>query len=407
VISLEEKIVIVGGGAAAVSATKAILDINPQSEIIIFGEERFFPYYRIKISKGLLDGLEEEKLLIQKKQWYELNNVKLYLDHKVVSLIPSKKEIILENGTSFSYSKLLLANGASNLVPPIKGINKPGVFTLRELDGALKVSDCLKDVKTTLLIGGGVQNLEIANVLSKDGKKVTIAESASRLMPRQLDDFASDRLKQLIEAQGVEVMLNTQVREILGEGKVEGYITKSGTQGSCDMIIYSTGIMPNIQIAHDTNLEVNKGIIVNEQMETNISDIFAAGDISEFNGRVYGLWGIATQQGKIAGANICNQGLIFQPPATVTSLDAFNISLFSIGDIDVNHHTDLLVESIDESNKYFKIFVRDNHIVGAIVLGDTKKFMAIKSLIDSNKKVNFDKSVHCSVDRFIEMLRNS
>lgn len=404
---MEEKIVIVGGGAAAVSATKAILDINPQSEIIIFGEERFYPYYRIKISKGLLGGLEEEKLLIQKKQWYESNNVKLYLDHRVVSLIPQKKKIILENGTSLSYSKLLLANGASNLVPPVRGINKSGVFTLRELGGALTVSDYLKDVKTILLIGGGVQNLEIANVLSKDGKKVIIAEFSSRLMPRQLDGFASDRLKQSIEAQGVEVLLNTQVQEILGDGKVEGFITESGTQGSCDMVIYSTGIIPNIHIAHDTDLEVNKGIIVNERMETNIKDIFAAGDISEFSGRIYGLWGIATQQGKIAGLNICNKGLIFQQPVAVTSLDAFNISLFSIGDIEENQHTDLLVESQDENNKYCKIFVRGNHIAGAIVLGDNKKFMAIKSLLESNKKVDFDKSVHYSVDEFIEMLRNS
>jgi nitrite reductase (NADH) large subunit len=318
VISLEEKIVIVGGGAAAISATKAILDINPQSEIIIFGEERFYPYYRIKISKGLLGGLEEEKLLIQKKQWFESNNVKLYLDHKVINLIPQKKELTLENRTSFSYTKLLLANGASNLVPPIRGINKPGVFTLRELEGALRISNYLKDIKTILLIGGGVQNLEIANVLSKNGKKVTIAESASRLMPRQLDDFASDKLRQSIEAHGVEVMLDTQVQEIFGDRKVEGFITKSGIEGSCDMVIYSTGIKSNIQIARDTDLAVNKGIIVNERMETNISDIFAAGDISEFNGRVYGLWGIATQQGKIAGANICNQGLIFQPPATIT-----------------------------------------------------------------------------------------
>lgn len=400
-----EKIVIVGSGAASISAVKTIHEINPQSEIMIFGDESFYPYYRIKISKGLLGGLEEEKLLIQKKQWYASNNIKLSLGKKVVGLLPDKKEVTLEDGTSVSYSKLLLANGASNLTPPIKGIDKPGVFSLRTLEGAFKISDYIKDIKTILLIGGGVQNLEIADVLSRNGKKVIIAEFFPRLMPRQLDNFASDRLRNSMAAQGVEVLLDTQVQEILGDGKAEGFTTKSGVQGSCDMVIYSTGIRPNTGIADKTSLMVNKGIVVNERMETNINDIFAAGDVSEYNGRVYGLWSIATQQGKIAGANICNQGLTFKSPAPVTSLDAFGISLFSVGDIEERPGTDLLIDSKDESNSYCKLFIRDNHIVGTIVLGDNKKFMAIKNLIENKVEVSFDKVIHYSVDGFIEMFR--
>jgi nitrite reductase (NADH) large subunit len=404
---LEEEIVIVGSGIAAISAVKTIHEINPQSKITIFGEEKFYPYYRIKISKGLLGNLEEEKLLVQKKQWYTENNVKLYLDKKVVDLDPKKKEITLTDGTCISYFKLLLANGASNFIPPIKGIDKVGVFTLRTLDEAFKILDYLKDIKKILLIGGGVQNLEIANVLSKSGKEVIIVEFASRLMPRQLDEFASNRLRQLIEAQGVEVILDAQVQEILGEGKVEGFIAKSGVQGSCDMVIYSTGIMPNIQIAQDIDLNVSKGIVVNERMETNINDIFAAGDISEFNGKVYGLWGIAMQQGKIAGANICNQGLIFEPSPPVTSLSAFEISVFSMGEIEEGEDINSLVEVNDDEHKYYKVLIRNNHVLGAIVLGDNKKFMAIKSIIESNAEVNLNKSTKYSIDEFIEIISKS
>ncbi|HEX9025420.1 MAG TPA: FAD-dependent oxidoreductase [Clostridium sp.] len=403
---MEEEIVIVGSGIAAISAVKKIHEINPQSKITIFGEEKFYPYYRIKISKGLLGNLEEEKLLVQKKQWYTENNIKLYLDKKVVGLDPKKKEITLTDGTRISYSKLLMANGASNFIPPIKGIDKVGVFTLRTLDGAFKILDYLKDIKTIVLIGGGVQNLETANALSKGGKKVIIVEFASRLMPRQLDEFASNRLRQSIEAQGVAVMLDTQVEEILGTGTAEGFITKSGVQESCDMVIYSTGIMPNIQIVHDTDLNVSKGIVVNERMETNINDIFAAGDISEFNGKIHGLWGIAMQQGKIAGANICNQGLNFELLPPVTSLDAFGISIFSMGDIEEYSDTDLLIEMQNDGNKYYKLFIRNNHIVGTIVLGDSKRFMSIKSIIENNIEVNFVKEAHYSVDEFIEIIRN-
>nr|WP_243116449.1 FAD-dependent oxidoreductase [Fonticella tunisiensis] len=386
-ISLNKKIVVVGNGAAAVSAVKAIRNIDQQSEILVFGEEKFHPYYRIKLSKSLLGGLDEEKILIQNKQWYESNNITLCLGQRVVGLAPEKKEIILQSGASVSYSRLLLANGASNLTPPIEGIDKLGVFTLRSLNEAFMVIDYLKNIKTVLLIGGGVQNLEIANVLCKSGKKIIIAEFAPRLMARQLDDFASNKLKQSIESHGVEVMLNTQINEILGNDKVEGFITQEGIQRSCDMVIYSTGIMPNIQIAQNTSLSISRGIKVNERMETNVNDIFAAGDIAEFNGRVYGLWSIATQQGKIAGANICNQGLIFEPPAPVTIMDAFGLSLNSIGDIEERQDTELLIEVDDKNNRYYKLFIRNKRIVGAIILGDTKKFMTIKNFIEKKRKL--------------------
>lgn len=402
---LEEKVVIIGGSIAAISAAKAIREISPNNEIIIFGEEKYYPYYRIKISKGLLGNLEEDNLLIQKKQWYKDNNIQVYLDKKVTDVDPKSKEVVLADGTRISYTKLLLVNGASNRMPLIEGIDKLGVFDLRTLDGALRILEYLENVKTVLLIGGGVQNLEIANVISECGKKVIIAEFASRLMPRQLDEFASDKLKQAIEAKGIEVMLDTQVQQIFGEEKVKGFTTKSGVQGACDMVIYSTGITPNVSVVQNTDLEVNNGIVVNNKMETNIKDIFAAGDVSEFNGRVYGLWGMAMQQGKIAGANICNQDLIFEPSIPVTSLSAFGISVFSMGDIEGGE--DSLVEVSDDEQRYYKIFMQNNRIVGTIVLGDNKKFMVIKGFIESKIDVDLNKSAKYSIDEFIKVIGNN
>lgn len=390
-IFLDNKIVIIGGGAAAVSAVKTIRSIDLQSEIIVLGEEKHIPYYRIKVSKGLLGGLDEGKLLIQKKEWYEENNVTLCLGQKVISISPERKEITLKDGSLVQYSKLLLANGASNFTPPIRGIDKFGVFSLRTLEGGLKIIDYLKNSETVLLIGGGIQNLEMADVLSKGGKKVIIAEFASRLMPRQLDSLASDILKSSIESQGVEVMLSTQIEEILGEGKAEGFITQSGIRRSCDMVIYSTGILPNVDIVRNTRLEVNKGIRVNERMETSIKDIYAAGDVAEFNGNVYGLWSTASQQGKIAGANMCGQNPTFEPAPPLTTMDAFGLSVCSMGDITENENTHLLVEVDNENLRYLKVFIRNRRALGTIVIGDMKKFMQIKSLINSGVETDFDK----------------
>jgi nitrite reductase (NADH) large subunit len=164
--------------------------------------------------------------------------------------------------------------------------------------------------------------------------------------------------------------------------------------------------MPNVSIAQNTDLEVNKGIVVNNKMQTNMKDIFAAGDVSEFNGRAYGLWSMAMQQGKVAGANICNQDLIFEHSAPVTSLSAFGISVFSMGYIEGDQDIDLLVEGSDNEHKYYKILIRNNHIVGTIVLGDNKKFMVIKSLIENKIEVNINEAAKYSIDEFIEIISN-
>ncbi|MDD7793902.1 NAD(P)/FAD-dependent oxidoreductase [Clostridium sp. 'White wine YQ'] len=404
---MKDRIIIIGSGTAALSSIKAIREINTDSEILVLGEENFYPYYRTKISKGLLDGLNEDKLLLKKKDWYSSNNVKIHLGHKVISIEPDKKAITLENGKTVIYDKLLITTGATNNIPPINGINKTGAFTLRNLNNAYDVLDYINVCETILLIGGGIQNLEVANILSKEGKKVIIAEFAARLMPKLLDDYASNYLKEAMESQGVKILLNTQVEEIQGDEKVQGFKTKSGIEYSCDMIIYSTGIKPNVEIAYNTQIEINKGIIVNEKMETNIKDIFAAGDVTEFNSRVYGLWNISSEQGNVAGANICGEDSIFTPPIQFSSMNAFDLSLFSIGDIEESNETNLFTQiDLDKENsKYYKVLVRNDKIVGAIILGDQKRAMIIKKLIENKVDIKYDESSFTSINDFIEIIK--
>ncbi|WP_238882745.1 NAD(P)/FAD-dependent oxidoreductase [Clostridium sp. YIM B02551] len=403
---MKDRIIIIGSGTAALSAIKAIREIDSDSEILVLGKENFYPYYRIKISKGLLDGLSEDKLLLNKKDWYDSNNVKIHLGHKVISIEPDKKAITLENGKTVVYDKLLIATGATNNIPPIKGINKTGAFTLRDLDNAFDVLNYLNECNTILLIGGGIQNLEVANILSREGKKVIIAEFASRLMPKLLDIYSSNYLKEVMETQGVKILLNTQIEEITGDEKVQGFKTKSGIESACDMVIYSTGIKPNTEIINNTSININNGIIVNERMETNISDIFAAGDVSEFNSRIYGLWNVSGEQGKVAGANICGQANIFIPPIQFSLINAFGLSIYSIGDIEESIETNLFTQIDSENKKYYKVLVRDNKIIGAIILGDQKRAMIMKKLIENKTEVNYNESSFTSINDFIEIIKD-
>ncbi|MDD7793912.1 NAD(P)/FAD-dependent oxidoreductase [Clostridium sp. 'White wine YQ'] len=403
---MKEKIVIVGCGAASVSAIKSIRSIDSDSEIHVYSEEAYFPYYRPKISKKILDNLNEEEILIQKKDWYKNNNVDLHLNSKVTKLSPESEEIILSNEGTVSYSKLLLATGADNIIPNIRGIHKLGVFTLRSLNNAYKIIDYIKRSDTILLIGGGIQNLEMATSLSNFGKKVTVSELAPRLMPRQLDIFASEKLRRTLESNGVKVMLSSEIDEILGEDKVKGYVTKSGIKANCDMVIYSIGISPNTEIVKNTNLKINKGILVNERMQTSFDNIYAAGDICEFNNRIYGLWDISTRQGKVAGLNICNENTIFQPPLPVTSLETFNMSIYSIGDVEEKSDSLLLVETDASKNRYYKVLLQNNHIIGAIIIGDLKTFLTIKKLIENSTEVKLSEFNNISVHEFIDKIKS-
>ncbi len=402
--NLNEKILVIGSGIAAITAIKSIREIDQNIEIHLIGDESFYPYNRVRLSKGLLSTLEEDKILLQKKDWYDLNNIRLYKNIAVISIDTDKKEVKLSDGNKMNYNKLLLANGASNVAPHILGIDKKGVFNLRTLKDSWNIKDEAKKNNRILIIGGGIQGLEIAWILSQLGKKVFLAEIFSRLMPKQLDEKSSEILKNALEVYNIEVMLNTQIKELLGDNKISGFITAKGETIDCDMVVYSTGIKPNINILENTQIKTNKGVIVNEKMETSVTDIYASGDIVEFNDEVYGLWNIAIGQGKIAGYNIVGKNSIYQQIVPVTTLNAFNLSLFSMGVIDEDKAKDILVEEL-ENNTYQKVLINNNKIIGAIVIGDIRKSPALKIAIEKEISLSSVDIKNISIDEIIEIIR--
>lgn len=381
---MSEKIVIVGDGIAAITAIKSIRKADQESEIHLFGKEKFYPYNRVRLSKGLLSSLEEEKILLQKTKWYEENNINLSTDTEIVNVDTHNKHVILENGKKILYTKLLLANGAKNFTPPINGINKKGVYTLRELEDAWDIMDEMKKATSVLNIGGGIQGLETAWILSKLGKKVTIAEILPRLMPKQLDERASKMLERAVRSQGIDIMLNTEVQEILGDKEASGFLTKENNEYPCNMVTYSIGIKPNIDILANSNIHTNKGVVVNDKMETNINDVYAVGDVAEYQGEIYGLWNIAIGHGKVAGSNIVGSESIYEHIVPVTTLNAFNLSLFSMGVVDEDKATDVVVEEDVQENIYNKVFINNSKVIGAIVIGNIKYSPILKAAIEKN-----------------------
>lgn len=402
---MRERVVIVGGGVAAVTAAKAIREINKDKEIIIYSEEKFYPYNRMRISKGMLSGIDEEKLLLEKRDWYDKNNIELNLNVKVTKIDIKEKVIDLSNGEKVNYSKLLLANGARNFQLPIKGINKKGVFSLRTLDDGKAILNNIAKVENILHIGGGVQGLELVSILAKAGKKVSVMEVSSRLMPRQLDEKASIILQAAAEKAGVNVLLNTKAEEVLGEDNLTGVVTVDNTIEECDMLIYAAGISPNSQVVSGSNIAVNKGIVVNNKMETNIKDVYAAGDVSEFNGTVFGLWNVATMQGKVAGINIAGEEAYFEGVVPVTTLEAFGISLFSMGVIDEEQASYIIKEEDIEKNIYKKIIIKEDRVIGGLFLNNPRAAVPLKEAIIKNVNLSTIDYKKCSLDNFIIKLK--
>ncbi|MBY0041040.1 FAD-dependent oxidoreductase [Bacillus cereus] len=380
---MEKNFVIIGSGVAAVNAAKTIREYDKGSNIFIFGEEPSLPYKRIKLSKDLYSDLHSEKVLIKKKKWYQDNHISVFINTKVVKINTDEQFIVTSNEAVFSYHKLLICTGANNRRLEINGINKKNIFTIRDMKEADELKGHLEDKESVVTIGGGVQGLETAWSILKAGKKVSIVEVAPLLMRRQLDTKSSLLLKRRIEKEGVKVYLNTSIDSILGKESVTGIKMNDNSQINCDSIVYSIGVTPNTKLVHDTAIKLNRGIVVDEEMRTNIDSVYAAGDVAEVNNEIEGLWGTALEQGRVAGSNMVSKTAIYKKEIPTTIFNAFNVSLFSIGVVNEEKCDTTIVEE-DGKEKYTRLFIKDNKIVGVISLEGVAASISYKSAIEKH-----------------------
>lgn len=404
---MSNKVIIIGGGVAAISAIKAIRELDIEAVIDVFQKEAIYPYYRVKLTKNLFDNLTEDKIILQKKEWYGLNNINLHLGEEVIDIDIYKREITLENGSRISYDKLLLANGSSNFIPSIKGIDKENVFTIRNFSNVQAIKKSIEDKRSTFIIGGGIQGLETAWVLHQQNKEVVIAEVMERLLPRQLDKRASEILSSVIKSFNIKLLLNTEIKEIIGEEKAQGILTKNGYNIDSDMVIYSVGIRPNKKLLENTPVKTNLGVIVNDYMQTNIGNVYAAGDVAEHQGKIRGLWSVALEQGKTAGYNIAGREDAYIASAPVTMMNAFNISLFSVGNTDENNCDETLIHDNSDGLSYKRIFIKDNKIIGAILIGDSKHANLLKKLIENETVLSDIDFSGMSIDELLMKLKSN
>jgi nitrite reductase (NADH) large subunit len=378
--------VIVGNGVAGTTAAAAIRKNDPAGSIRMISDEAHPFYSRIRLMEYLAGEVDLAKLQIKKDAWYEENRIALVLNDRATAVGPETREVTTASGKTFRYDRLLLATGADSFLPPITGSDKPGVFTLRNIRDAEAIKQFAGGKKRVLLIGGGLLGLEVGNSLRKSGLAVSVAEFFPRLLPRQTDPACAELLKSRLEKMGFIFYLGVKSKEIVGEPAARGLDLEDGRRIDTDLIIVSAGVRPSLDLARKAGIKVDKGIPVNDRMETEVSGIYAAGDAVEHRGLVYGIWPAAEQQGEVAGTVMGGGSAAYTGTTFSNQLKVVGIDLLAVGELDPEGKLESFVESDPEAGTYRKLVLKDNTLAGVLLFGSLegrgKLLKAVEQRVD-------------------------
>ena len=379
-----KRYLIIGNGVAGARAAVKIREADSRGEIRIFTEEDYPFYYRVRFPEYVAGEVTIQNLTIHNKEFYQNKNILLHLEEPITEVNVQKKEVNGQKGKTYPYDLLLMATGGNAFVPPIKGTEKKGVFTLRTMNDAISMKEFSDGVRQAILIGGGLVGLETGGALLRRGIKVAVIEYNPRILPRQMDPEGAKILQEKMESMGFSFFLNGQSEEILGKETAEGLRLKDGRTVEGQMVIISAGVKPNIKLAQTMGLETKNGILVNDRLETKTDGLFAAGDVAEHRGRVYGIWPAAQRQGEIAGVNMSGGNSLYEGTVVSNTLKVVGIELTSAGDIDTEGKLECVVKSDMEKCLYCKVAFKENKVVGCILLGEVKAKPEVLNAVEGN-----------------------
>lgn len=378
---------IVGNGVAGNAAAESIRKNDPSGRILIFTKEKYHFYYTPALPEFLAGEKEIRDFTIHPPQWYERNRIDLHLECPVTKVEPEKKVIYTSRAEAFSYDRLLLACGGNSFIPPIPGAKNERVFTLRWIDDALRIRDQAKRARKAVVIGGGLLGLEAGNGLRKLGLEVLVVEFVQRLLPRQMDIPAASMLQREMEKMGFRFFLGRKTQEILpGAGQLQ-ILLDNGERLEADFVLISAGVRPELTLAQSLNLKIDKGVKVDDFLQTEIEGIYAAGDLIEHRGRFYGIWPAAMEQGRVAGINMAGGKEKYAGTVPSNKLKVVGIDLVSMGEIDEENRWESIVVKQENRGHYRKLVLKENRIIGAILLGDIRGNEAIQRAIQSQKDI--------------------
>lgn len=370
---MKENLVLIGNGMAGVRTLEEVLKLEPEKyNITVFGEEPYGNYNRIMLSPVLADEKTIDEIMLNDEQWYIDNGVTLHKGKKVSEINRARREVIAEDGTAAAYDRLIIATGSVPFMLPLPGVDKEGVVSFRDISDVDAMLEASRKYKKAVVIGGGLLGLEAANGLMKQGMNVTVVHLMDSLMERQLDKPASRMLQQSLEERGMKFLMEQASEEILGDERVTGLKFKDGSKVDADLLVMAVGIKPNFELAQQSGLHCERGLVVNDTMQTYDPRIYAVGECVQHRGIAYGLVAPLFEQGKVAANHLAEHGIgRYEGTVTSTKLKVTGIELFSAGDFTGDEKSEEMIFHDVAAGTYKKLVIRDNKIVGAVLYGDT------------------------------------
>jgi nitrite reductase (NADH) large subunit len=386
---VSESLIVIGNGMAAARfvdelAARAL----GRYAVAVIGEEPRLAYNRVLLSALLADEVDFDDIELKPARWWRDRGVTLRYGERATQVDPAARNVTLAGGTQLAFSKLVFATGSQPIKPDIPGMDLPGVLTFRDVDDVNAIAATKAAGARVVVIGGGLLGLEAAYGLAKAGARVTLLHLMDRLMERQLDQRAALMLKRAVEAKGIAVRLQAQTARIAGSGRVEAVELRDGTTIAADAVVVAVGIRANIGLARAAGLEVGRGIVVDDHLETSTAGVHAIGECAEHRGCCYGLVEPAYEQARLLARRFAGERASYPGSVLATNLKVSGVNVFSAGDfLAATDEAEEIVFSDPAVGVYKKLIIAHDRLVGAVLFGDTADGLWYLGLIRAGSSV--------------------
>ena len=386
---MSEPLIVIGNGMAAARLVDELARrALGRYAVAVIGEEPRLAYNRVLLSALLADEVGFDDIELRPARWWRDRGVTLRYGVRATAVDAAARNVTLAGGTRLSFSKLVFATGSQPIKPDIPGMDLPGVLTFRDVDDVNAIAASKAAGTRVVVIGGGLLGLEAAYGLAKAGARVTLLHLMDRLMERQLDHRAALMLQRAVEARGIAVRLQAQTARIAGNGRVEGVELRDGTTIAADAVVVAVGIRANAALARTAGLEVGRGIVVDDHLETNAAGVHAIGECAEHRGCCYGLVEPAYEQAQLLARRLAGERASYPGSVLATNLKVSGVNVFSAGDfLGATAEAEEIVLSDPAAGVYKKLVIAHGRLVGAVLFGDTADGLWYLDLIRTGSPV--------------------
>jgi nitrite reductase (NADH) large subunit len=393
-VKSKQKLVVIGNGMAGMRTVEELLSAMPDKyDITVFGAEPYGNYNRIMLSAVLCGDKNIEDIVINSRQWYEDNHITLHAGAtKAITRIErGHRQVIARDGTTASYDRLLIATGSKAVIPDVEGNDLEGVISFRDIFDVNKMLDYSRSHKKAVVLGGGLLGLEAANGLVLRGMDATVIHNHDVLLNRQLDKPAGKLLQAELEQKGIKFKMSAKLKSLLGDDNhhITSVCFEDGSKLDCDLFIMAIGVRPNITLAKQAGLYCERGIVVNDTLQTYDPCIYAVGECIQHRGDTFGLVAPLFEQAKVCANHLSAHGVAeYVTLPTATKLKVTGIHLFSIGDFQGDAHCESLCFSDPAIGIYKKLVLKADKLVGAVLYGDTADGVWYQQLLEQETNIS-------------------